>query len=130
MPAWAMALTFPCIGSGARITLPPNAWPIAWCPRQTPNSGNLAGGGGDQFQADAGFRGRAGARRQHDRFGLHCDRIGDRQLVIAPHLTLGADIAQKMKEVEGEAVVVVDEKDHGHRDFVCKIHFGRKIAVD
>ena len=74
---------------------------------------DLAGGRCNQIQADAGFRGRAGARRQHDRFGLHCDRIGDGQLVVAPHLALGADVAQKVKEVEGEAVVVVDEKDHG-----------------
>ena len=74
---------------------------------------DLACGRCNQIQADAGFRGRAGARRQHDRFGLHCDRIGDGQLVVAPHLALGADVAQKVKEVEGEAVVVVDEKDHG-----------------
>jgi hypothetical protein len=31
--------TLPCIGAGARVTLPPNAWPIAWWPRQTPRIG-------------------------------------------------------------------------------------------
>ena len=41
VPAWKMRLTLPCIGTGARTTCPPNAWPIAWWPRQTPRIGIL-----------------------------------------------------------------------------------------
>ena len=39
VPVCVIAETLPCIGSGARTTVPPNAWPIAWCPRHTPSSG-------------------------------------------------------------------------------------------
>ena len=79
---------------------------------------DLAGRGGDQVEADAGFGRRAGAGRQHDRLGLHGQRVRDRQLVVAPDLAieravLRADIAQEVVEVEGKAVVVVDEKNHG-----------------
>src|SRR5207247_1352109 len=34
--------SLPCIGTGARTTFPPNTWPIAWWPRQTPNRGTCA----------------------------------------------------------------------------------------
>jgi hypothetical protein len=34
-----MREVLPCITLPARTTLPPNAWPIAWWPRQTPRIG-------------------------------------------------------------------------------------------
>jgi hypothetical protein len=53
----------PCMISGARITLPPKAAPIAWCPRQTPQDRYLARKTLDQRDADARFVGRAWPRR-------------------------------------------------------------------
>ena len=38
-PSWRISLVLPCISLAARTTLPPNAWPSAWWPRQTPSSG-------------------------------------------------------------------------------------------
>ena len=35
-PLWVISVVLPWIGSW-RMTLPPNAWPIDWWPRQTPS---------------------------------------------------------------------------------------------
>ena len=36
---WCMSDKRPCITFLARMISPPNAWPIAWCPKHTPNNG-------------------------------------------------------------------------------------------
>src|SRR5579862_175433 len=67
---------------------------------------------GDKIEADAGFVRRAGARREHDRLGGHRHDLGGRNLVVAMHDDVRPLLAQIMDEVEGEAVIVVDQNDH------------------
>ena len=67
----------------------------------------------DQVHADAGFVGRARAGRQHDACGLQRHRLVDRDLVVAMHGAARPEIAQKVDEVVGEAVVVIDQQKHG-----------------
>ena len=102
MPAWKMRLTLPCIGTGARTTCPPNAWPIAWWPETDAEDRDLAGRSGDQVEADAGLVRRARAGGQHDRLGLARQGISYADLVVAPDLAARADIAQEVEQVEGE----------------------------
>ena len=73
---------------------------------------NGRGSLGDQIEADAGLVRRAGAGRQHDRVGLRRQHVGDRDLVVAMHDDIRPQPAQVMDEVEGEAVVIVDQDDH------------------
>ena len=66
----------------------------------------------DELETDAGFVRRAGAGRQHDRIGLRRYHVGARGLVISTHDDIRPQAAQVMVQVEGEAVVVVDQNDH------------------
>ncbi len=66
----------------------------------------------DQVEADAGFVRRAGPGRQHDRIGIAVDDFGGGDLVVAMHDNVSSQPAQIMEQVEGEAVVVVDQNDH------------------
>ncbi len=66
----------------------------------------------DQVEADAGLVRRAGAGRQHDCLGLGGQHLIDADLVVAMHGDVGSKPAQIVDEVEGEAVVVVDQHDH------------------
>ena len=70
-------------------------------------------GGGDQGEADPRLVRRAGAGREHDGLGVPGQRVLHGQLVVAHDLARSTDIADEMDEVEGEAVVIVDEQDHG-----------------
>ena len=82
-------------------------------PEADPEQRHPAGGRFDQAETDAGLVRRAGAGRQHDRLRLEGQRLFRRQGVVAPHLAACAQIAQEVHEIESEAVVVVDQKDHG-----------------
>ena len=73
----------------------------------------LLGGGADEIHADAGLVRRAGAGREHDAGGLQRHGLVDRDLVVAMHDALRAEIAQKVDEVVGEAVVIIDQENHG-----------------
>src|SRR6266404_1554021 len=66
----------------------------------------------DQIQADPGPVGVARARRENDALGPHRQHIGGRQLVVATNLDAGAELAQEVVEVVGEAVVVIDQDKH------------------
>ena len=66
----------------------------------------------DELEADAGVVGGARTRRQHDGVGIGGHDLGARNLVVAVHDDVGAQPAEIMDEVEGEAVVIVDEDDH------------------
>src|ERR1043166_9476742 len=78
---------------------------------------DVAGERGDQLQRDASLVGRARPRRDDDAVGpyLLLD-LPDRHLVVAPHLDLGAKLAEVLDEVVGERVVVVYQKD-AHKNF-------------
>jgi hypothetical protein len=54
----------------------------------------------------------AGARRQHDGVGIGGDHRLGRHLVVAMHHDLRPQFTEEVNEVEGEAVVVVDQHDH------------------
>ncbi len=69
---------------------------------------------GDQVEADAGLVRRAGAGREHDR--LRRPPPSPRSVAIlslrcTTHVR--PQLAQVVEQVEGEAVVVVDQDDHG-----------------
>ena len=68
---------------------------------------------GDEVEADAGLVRRAGAGREHDRFRIGRDHGADGHLVVAMHDDVRPQPAQIMDQVEGEAVVIVDQNDHG-----------------
>ena len=82
---------------------------------QTETHAEHRDGGGrllDEVEADAGFVGRAGAGREHDRVRVGADDVGGRYLVVAMHDDVRPKLAEVMDEVEGEAVVVVDQDNH------------------
>src|SRR5262245_21546664 len=66
----------------------------------------------NQLEANAGFVWRAGARRQHDGVRLKRHDICDRNLVVAVHDDIRPQPAKIVEEVEGEAIVIVDQDDH------------------
>src|SRR5262249_41220477 len=86
---------------------------------------NVGGGRIDQIEADAGLVGRAPNGRPHDRVGLRADHMVDRDLVVAMHDHVGPEPAQIVDEVEGEAVVIVDQDDHA----VSLAYFGSYEAT-
>src|ERR1035437_8829034 len=73
---------------------------------------NVRCGLGNQIEADAGFVRGAGPGRQHDRLRIVGDHVGGRNLVVAMHDDVRPQPAQVMEQVDGEAVVVVDQNDH------------------
>ena len=76
---------------------------------------NVRGGALDQIEADAGLVGRAWTGRQHDGVGVAREHVIDADLIIAMDIDLRPQAAQVMDEVEGEAVIVVDQQDHDPR---------------
>src|SRR5262249_30564383 len=81
-------------------------------PEAHAENGNALRGLLDQIEADAGFIGRAGPRREHDRVRICREHVGARELVVAMHSDLRPQPAEIMDEVEGEAVVIIDQDDH------------------
>ncbi len=68
----------------------------------------------DEIETDARFVRRAGAGREDDRVRLVGEHIGDGDLIVAPHRHVRPQLAKVMDEVEGEAVIVVDQRDALH----------------
>src|ERR1044071_6950672 len=66
----------------------------------------------DEGQRNAGVVRRAGARREHDVRRSQRRDFVYRDLVVAEHSHLRAELAQVLREVVGERVVVVDQRDH------------------
>src|SRR5579883_1095806 len=74
--------------------------------------GDFAGNRGDQIEADAGVLRGAGTGRKDNSVGIGGDNGGARNPVVAMHAHRGTQFPEIMHEVEGEAVVVVDQDDH------------------
>src|SRR6266436_1453416 len=94
-----------CMMRPARTIAPPKAAPIAWCPRQTPRMGTRPAKrsmSGTETPASRGVHGPVGAERRH---------LLQRDGVVAPHVDLGAELAQVLDQVVGEGVVVVDHEE-------------------
>ncbi len=70
-------------------------------------------GTGDQLQADAGTIRIARAGRQHDGLGAFRQHLVHGDLVVAVHLRARAQFPKEMNEIVGEAVVVIDQGQHG-----------------
>ena len=68
---------------------------------------------GDEIETDAGVVGRARPRREHHRVRIHGDDLPDADLVVAKHADVRPQPAEIVEQVEGEAVVIVDQDDHG-----------------
>src|SRR5580765_1477298 len=66
----------------------------------------------DQPQGDAGIVGRPGTRREHDVGRRERRDFVDGNLVVAKHPHLGPELAQVLRQVVSERVVVVDQRDH------------------
>src|SRR3546814_18459440 len=73
------------------------------------------GAGGDEVEADARVIGRAGAGRDEDRVGAGAKGLCRGERVVAFDAHLGAQLDQIVNEVEGEAVIIVDDEAHGAR---------------
>jgi hypothetical protein len=67
-----------------------------------------------RLDRDPGVRGSTRAGRDHQSSVTALDQLGDRRLVVADDLDLGAELAQVLDEVVGERVVVVDH-EHAHQ---------------
>ena len=68
----------------------------------------------DEVEADSRLLRRAGAGREHDGVGPRGDHLGDAISIIAVDRHVGAERAQIMHQVPGEAVVIVDQRDVRH----------------
>src|SRR5262245_39686588 len=77
-----------------------------------PEDWNAGGRFADEIEANAGFVGRAGAGRENDRIGLQRHDVADRNLVVAMDDHVRPQPSQIVEEVEGEAVIVVDQDNH------------------
>src|SRR5262245_8949025 len=67
----------------------------------------------DQLEANPGAVGIAWSGREHDRLGGFCQDLIHGDLVVAIDARGGAQFAEEMDEVVGEAVVVIDQREHG-----------------
>ena len=67
---------------------------------------------GDEINADAGFIRSAWSWGDHDVVGLQCRDLLDRHCVVPHDANLGAKLSEVLHQVEGEGIVIVDEKCH------------------
>ena len=91
---------------------PPSAAPMLWWPRHTPRIGSLPAKcctAGTQMPASAGEQGPGDSTSCSGRERL--DAL-ERDLVVAEHAHVLAELAEILHQVEGEAVVVVDHQQH------------------
>ena len=110
-PARSCRAAAPAPGS----TVPPNAAPIAWWPEAHAEDRQLARRTrlirSMQMPARSGVPGPGESRTPA---APSAADVGQRDLVVAPHVALDAELAEVLHEVEDERVVVVDHEDaHG-----------------
>src|SRR3954467_14166521 len=93
----------------------------------------------DEIETDAGFVRCAGTGREHNRVRIGLHYIPDGHLVVAMHDDVRPQLAEVMDEIEGEAVVIVDEDNHapgqrfrpvlrGDGEGVKEPHFGGSMS--
>ena len=91
---------------------PPNAWPIAWWPRQTPRIGIRPAKRSITGTEMPASRGVQGPGEIDDPLRLPRLDLLQRDRVVAVDVDVGAQLAEVLDEVPGEAVVVVDHQQH------------------
>src|SRR5215472_12087174 len=84
-----------------------------------PKDRNAPGCFANKVEANPGFFGRAGAGGENDRVRIGRHDGADRHLVVAVHAHSGAQVAEIVDQIEGEAVVIVDQDDHGPGKSLC-----------
>jgi hypothetical protein len=67
----------------------------------------------EDFEADSRFLGGAGSGAENDALRGHGLNLFHRDRIVSVDDHVGSQLAQVLNEVEGEAVVVVDDEDHG-----------------
>ena len=103
------SLVLPCNNSGARTIGAPKTAPMAWWPRQHPNSGSAVDARPARRASYCRLGGRARARR--DQHTVNRARQVGGYLVVAAHHDIRTELAQVLDQVVDEAVVVVDDED-------------------
>ena len=109
-PSWRTVQDFPCTSSRAGATVPPNASTIAWCPRQTPSVGVLCASRRTISGVAPASAGRPGPGEMTRCEGASRSAAVAVDRVVSTHDDLGAELAEQMREVVRERVVVVDSR--------------------
>ena len=119
-PSWVTSEASPWTSVGARTMLAPNAAAMDCMPRHTPRSGSRrARRDPHGLDRDPGVIGIARPGRDHDpaqvcgRVVRQCLHLADVDGVVPDDADLCTSGLQRLDEVEREAVVVVDDQDHG-----------------
>src|ERR1700731_827838 len=73
---------------------------------------NHSGKPANHVHANAGILRSAGTRRNYDALRLLLGNLVERDLVVAVHFQLFAQLAEELREVISERIVVVEEKNH------------------
>src|SRR5580704_3021103 len=81
-------------------------------PEAHPQDRNLARETPDHVHANARILRRARPRRNHDALRFFRGDFVERNLVVANHLQLPAQLAEKLSEVVSKRVVVVQKQNH------------------
>src|ERR1700681_2915263 len=91
---------------------PPERLADGLVPEAYPEDRNFAREALHQRHRDAGFVGRARARRDDDLLGSPRTYLLQVDRVVAMHVHVGAQLTQVLRQVVGERVVVVDQEQH------------------
>ena len=94
----------------ARTTLPPNTSTMDWWPRHTPSTGILPAKARIMSIDTPASYGVPGPGEMHRCEGCERLRGGDVDRVVAKHAHLRAEHEERLHQVVGEGVVVVDQQ--------------------
>ena len=109
-PSWSIIEVLPCISRSADTMRPPKCCTRDWCPRHTPSTGTRPSKAASICERDARVVGAARAGRDAQVGRLQGKRLRDSQLVVPVHQHLGAQHQERLHQVVGEGVVVVDQQ--------------------
>ena len=113
-PSWTTSVVLPCIRRSARTTVAAEGLPDGLVSEADAEQRDAGGdGGADQRHRDAGFGGRAGTGRDDDRPRCQGHRLVHGQGVVPVHHRRHAKFTDILDDVVGEAVVVVEDQQHG-----------------
>ena len=117
---------------GALTTLPPNTSTMDWCPRHTPNTGTVPANARIMSMETPASYGVPGPGEMHRCVGPQRLRLLHRDLVVAAHVDFRAENQERLHQVVGEGIVVVDQQQshvhwHAHRPSAASLS-ARAIA--